>query len=484
MTIRGPEAFPSDVLGALRPFAELPAWLLRAMDTGVVGSALAARVPELADGTLRLLTCTPTRLRAKGEQWLTRYELLVADPFTSTTRPVVLVGQLEPPTTGPFAAANGSGRFGDPDWVGAIADLRLRLRTEAADHRLPALPVLADPSSARDLLERAIDQQAHPGIRIAEARPEIVRYKPGSRCTVRYELRYDDPRPGWPDVVVAKIHQGDKGGNAFAAMTALWATELAAGEAVQISEPLAYLPEQRVLLQAGIAGSAGLTDLVRSALLDGDERLLTELRTRLHQTARGLAALHRCGVRHGRAHTWEDELAELREVTARLGATIPTLAAAADPLLNRLRELAAGAPADPVGPAHHDFRPGQVMVHDGGVGFIDFDGCCTAEPALDIGRFRAKLRDVGVFTKDAEAVAPTGVKLAERIAAVDELCDGFLEDYLRYAPVSRTRVLAWETIDLLTAVLHAWTKVRTARIAPRVALLEHQVRRLFDSQGD
>jgi hypothetical protein len=41
--------------------------------------------------------------------------------------------------------------------------------------------------------------------------------------------------------------------------------------------------------------------------------------------------------------------------------------------------------------------------------------------------------------------------------------------------VSRPRVLLWETLDLLTAVLHAWTKVRSARVAPRLALLEHHV---------
>jgi hypothetical protein len=39
--------------------------------------------------------------------------------------------------------------------------------------------------------------------------------------------------------------------------------------------------------------------------------------------------------------------------------------------------------------------------------------------------------------------------------------------------VTVDRVVLWETTDLLTALLHAWTKVRTARVEPRLALLRH-----------
>jgi hypothetical protein len=34
----------------------------------------------------------------------------------------------------------------------------------------------------------------------------------------------------------------------------------------------------------------------------------------------------------------------------------------------------------------------------------------------------------------------------------------------------------WETCDLLTTMLHAWTKVRLARLEPRLTLLVHQLR--------
>jgi aminoglycoside phosphotransferase (APT) family kinase protein len=478
-----------DVLAPLQEFAELPGWLARTMDPGRFRAELERRVPELADGRLRLAGCAPDRIRAKDGRWVARYELLVADPAADDPAgadpwPLVLTGELSPPTDPAPDPPVPTARFGDPDWAGWLPELRLRLRTETGDEGLPALAGLIDPEAARALLERAIGEQALPGIRITEAVPEVLRYKPGSRCTLRYRLRYDAPRPGRPDSVVVKIHHGEKGANAFAAMRALWATGLARdGGRVTLAQPLAYLPEQRILVQAGLPGESQLTDTIRAALRDGDRRTTADLRAHLRRTARALAALHGCGVRHGRVHTVDDELAEVCGLIDRLGAAVPALATAADPLLARLRRLAAAAPVGPLGLVHADFRPGQVLVHGTEIGFIDFDGCLTAEPALDVGRFRAKLRDIGIFAKDVEVEPPRGAQLAERLAALDELCEVFLDGYRAHAPVDPARVLLWETTDLLTAVLHAWTKVRFARVTPRLDLLEHQIRRVFDGEA-
>jgi hypothetical protein len=41
--------------------------------------------------------------------------------------------------------------------------------------------------------------------------------------------------------------------------------------------------------------------------------------------------------------------------------------------------------------------------------------------------------------------------------------------------VSMERVQFWETIDLVTAMLHAWTKVRLLRVEPRLIVLRHAV---------
>jgi Ser/Thr protein kinase RdoA (MazF antagonist) len=152
---------------------------------------------------------------------------------------------------------------------------------------------------------------------------------------------------------------------------------------------------------------------------------------------------------------------------------VPHIGTAADPLLSRLEALHSSVRADPLVSAHHDFRPAQVLLHEGGIGFIDFDGACRAEPALDLGRFRAKLRDIGIGAFCASGQALTGAPLERHLRLMDELCDDFLAAYRRHAPVTAERVSLWESTDLLTALLHAWTKVRTARVEPRLALLLH-----------
>jgi aminoglycoside phosphotransferase (APT) family kinase protein len=155
---------------------------------------------------------------------------------------------------------------------------------------------------------------------------------------------------------------------------------------------------------------------------------------------------------------------------------VPHVGSAADPLLSRLEVLHASVPADAAVSAHHDFRPAQVLLHDGRIGFIDFDGSCRAEPALDLGRFRAKLRDIGISAFSAADRPEEGrLPLGDHLGLLDELCDDFLAEYQRHAAVTTERVVLWETTDLLTALLHAWTKVRTARVEPRLALLRHTV---------
>jgi hypothetical protein len=121
MTISGIERETEhEVLAALRSFAELPAWLAQAMDPVRVRAELERHVPELATNAMRLVSCEPSRLRAKGDQWLARYELIVADAdhrARDAGRRVALVGVLEPPGRGsqePSAPAPVAVPFGHP----------------------------------------------------------------------------------------------------------------------------------------------------------------------------------------------------------------------------------------------------------------------------------------------------------------------------------------------------------------------------------
>ncbi len=467
----------AEVNASLTPFDVLPDWLAAAMDGGRVAAALVEHVPELADGRLLLRDCRPERLRAKEDEWLARYGLRVVGA-DGQERDVVLTGTLWPPQrpapTRPVATT--SPEFGEPGWWCWLTGLRLLLSVQARDEALPALPALVAPEPAAELLRTVLPAAGYDAV-VDRCRPEVVRYKPGSRCTVVVHVDYRSPNGGRPppDPVVLKTHQGDKGQTAWVAMSALWERRSRWQDVLTMAEPIAFLPEERILVQGPVPERCTLKELARHAFTEGRDDLLDQLRDELAGTARALATMHGCGATYGRTATVEEEIAEIREVVDRLARTVPHLQRAGSALLRRLADEARAVPADPVVAAHHDFRPAQVLLHAGRIGFIDFDGASMAEPALDLGRFRAKLRDIGISALAAGGEPLSGPTLAAHLRLQDELCDHFLTAYREQSPVSAARIRLWETCDLFTAVLHAWTKVRTARLQPRLVVLRHRL---------
>src|SRR5918912_2325961 len=249
-------------------------------------------------------------------------------------------------------------------------------------------------------------------------------------------------------------------------MRALWESPLATSEKVRIAEPLAYLPDIRVLLQGPICVEQTLSALIRRALHSGKAETMTALQEYLRKTAVGLAELHRSGVRWGTAWGWADELANVREEKLEpLSRIVPQLADAAAPLLERLEALDRAYPADPPVPAHGTFRPAQVLLSQGRIGFIDFDGFCQAEPAMDLALFRSSLKDKGMRmlydeadSRDDAALDPATCRT--RLAQLDELSEVFLAHYERHASVSRQRVAVWEACELFRRVVRSWAQVQ------------------------
>ena len=447
------------VVDGLRRLGRLPGWLVAGADGAKVTAALTAAVPEVTEGGWRIERCDP-KLRVKdGPGWAASYKLGVVDG-SGEPRTLQLTGTFNPATAS-AEPATVRGAFGGPGWTAELPALGLSLRAQEEDEGLPALEDLTDAARARVLLESSL-QEAAPGLRIAGVTPEVMRYKPGSRCTVRYRLTYDRPGAG-PDVVVAKTYRGDKGANAYRGMSALDHAGIPPST-VALAPALAYWPDLKVLVQGAVLEEATLKQLAHEAGRTGSDEAFAALVPEIEKTAAGLAALHASGVDHGELVTWEDEAGDVRDVLDGLAELAPETVGAADGYLDALTALAREHPTDPAGPAHRSFRPAQVLLAGGGISFIDFDGLCTAEPAIDVALFRAALRDATLRMAPADAVDA-------RVAAVDDVCERFLTAYEAAATISRARVAVWEGLYLLTFVLHCWTKVRPARIAGGTALL-------------
>jgi hypothetical protein len=471
-------------------FAALPDWLVRAAQPGSVSTTLTRSIPEFAAHDMSLHDCKigGLRLNAATHTWSGTYTLNVTITATGQHRIIPLQGTLFPPGQPVPKQARSDAPIGRSGWRWYLPDMRLELMAPPPDPELPSLPQLLDPGLARALLEQAMrhGEPTYPGVRIAACQPDVLRYHPGLRATMRYQLTYsaDQAAHEWPAIVVAKTYEGDKGQHAYNGMRALWHAPLASGADVTIAEPIAYLPARRLLIQGPVPGNQTLRALIEAAIRDPAPTILDELDAALHKTAVGLAALHRTPAPSGAAYHWADELVEVWQFVDNLTAAVPELAGAATALLRLLEVHAAATPPDPPVFAHGTFRPNQILLHQGQVGLIDFDSWCQAEPALDLALFLTSIKDTGLNAAGKAAQQETGdsvdatARLAQ-LARLEALCDKFLAYYTSLMPVSRRRVALWEALDIFTLVLRSWDRVKPIRLAQMLLVLDRHIQRHF-----
>jgi aminoglycoside phosphotransferase (APT) family kinase protein len=255
-------------------------------------------------------------------------------------------------------------------------------------------------------------------------------------------------------------------------MTALWQSPLGTSGRARIAEPLAYVPELALLLQGPVPIERTFKDLTRAAFEAGTADALGETRGFLEQTAAGLAELHLCGAAAGEVVTWADKLEDIAEVGSRVTELKPALAAPTARLLQSLDEALAGLDADRLVPSHGSFRPNQVGVAGDGIGFIDFDRFCAAEPSLDVSSFLTAFRDAAFRA----AIARPEAVPADELARIDELSERFLDCYTASAPISRERLNVWQGLAIFDTVLDCWIKLEPG-LRERLHLLAHHLDR-------
>ena len=482
---------PTSVLEGIQQFATLPDWLLTATQPASVSSVLTSSIPAFTTGDMTLLACKIRGLRVSdaNQAWIGTYQLTVETPTTRQRQVISLQGTLFPPGQGDPDHVCTEAALGTVGWRWYVPELRLELAIPPRDPVLPVLPQLTDPAAAQALLERSLRASAprYRDLHIQACRPEVLRYHPGLRATVRYQLTYPADLPArhnWPDVVIAKTYDGDKGQHAYDGMCALWHSPLTTGQQVTLAEPIAYLPKLKVLIQGPIREEQTLKTLIDTAFQAQNPTLLAELEVAMRTTAIALAALHRTKVATGKIYTWEEELAEGRGFAERLATMVPELADAATPLLATLEAHALATPSDRLVFAHGTFRPAQVLLHQGRIGFIDFDSWCGSEPALDLALFLTSVKDIGLSALRAKATPGTSMSLnadalVSDLAQLEALCDAFLTEYVAHMPISRQRVALWEALNILNLMLRSWDRVKPVRLGSMLLLLERHRQRYF-----
>ena len=442
--------------GGLVPLMHMPEALADLSRSAALMQAFRRCIPEFATGRMALQAVEPRRVRLREGPCTAIFDLTVDDGQGG--RLIRLNGIADPWGRFDLGMPVPTTELGSPDWRCGVPELRLTLQTPPPDTALASMSLLISPEKSLDLLRDALRRtDRYAGARLRSCEPTIARYKPGSRCTVVYQVVYEPGHAG-PERVIAKTHHGDKGRTAFEGMRALWHSPLRSSEHVAIAEPLTFLEDLDVLLQGPVPGTMTLKDLAKPALAAGDVGALGQV---FGQTGRGLAALHRCGA-HATPASWQQELADVRKRVKRLARWVPGLDPGVTAWLDALEARTRLVPADPSVPSHRSFRPAQVLLDGDDIGFIDFDGFCEAEPAMDLALFMATIK---------------GMRTPATMEEVERSCDDFLDGYRELADVTPHRTASWEALHHLTNALNCWAKVRPERVTRNLALLDRHIER-------
>jgi glutathione synthase/RimK-type ligase-like ATP-grasp enzyme len=295
-------------------------------------------------------------------------------------------------------------------------ELGLSIQAFPMDTTLSALTTCCDTAPQSLLfraLERAAQQQmSDPAWHLVVATAEPVRYKPASRCVIRYHLTLERQQEGIPSqktlAIYGKVYADvEQARNVQATMQAIYEEQVNSGQQFPLlPRPLGVSdipglvfneaaqpinpdePENqgstgkqcfRVQMEYGRGGE------VNTVLLQAEE---------LRLTAEVLAQLHTSKVQPlgSKIRTGSQEAKRVRERAALIAGYSPQQA---DEVLQLAQKLAAALESlqpDTYRPAHGGFKSSQLLFHSHHVFVVDFDGFCLADPALDIGYFLAYLR--------------------------------------------------------------------------------------------
>lgn len=253
---------------------------------------------------------------------------------------------------------------------------------DRVEHRLftddPRLANLATAMDTRTLSTQYAAEYAGLG-QIDGVTP--VRYKPGSRCTLRYQT-HSESGAGF---CFGKLLAQDSAEIAQA-VDDLFRASQTTPALPSVAQPLAYWPELQMVVQAAVSGQE-LHDLAFDAQKDVALRL-----NLLHAAGRASAALHRSEiVVPGAQKTLVGDLALLEEHKPALRQINPPLANRFDETLGLLHERSQEQEELTAVVSHGALRTDQFMVEGGRLVLIDLDSLCWSSPARDLGNFLAYL---------------------------------------------------------------------------------------------
>jgi aminoglycoside phosphotransferase (APT) family kinase protein len=358
----------------LRPDPALPARDL-SWTTAAMAELFAQRIlPALWPGAQPLELKRRYTAYKPGKECLVLYSLRLGDPGRESPRlATVTFGRPERLRTlhaRHYAAPGARSR------AVLLAEPACLVELFPADWKLPLL------ASATD--RRAVGRELAAGeARAASAAPtvrdlQVLRYRPRRRCVLVYTIEGLGSEA--PRQVIGKVYPDAP---TVAGVAAKLRTLGPQARAEGLELPT-LLGGASLLLMEKVPG-ANLGDLLEATSAEEDARGAIRL------VAGSLASFHRLHLGGGEARSTKGELELLRERIVRMRSVAPLVGERAESLLDEIGRRLPGVACGEPTLIHGDFKPSQLLVHEGRVGLVDLDRASPGEPVIDLGNFLAVL---------------------------------------------------------------------------------------------
>ncbi|HEY6072370.1 MAG TPA: phosphotransferase [Anaerolineales bacterium] len=261
-------------------------------------------------------------------------------------------------------------------------DQGLELRVWPFDPDFPNLVRLGNPSYAATLFT---------SLGIARNLSDVpvispVRYRPGERHVLRYELDSSQMRDGGGQLLYAKLYANEQDAiRAFgvAGRVVEWLNVNRAG--LQGNGPVAMSREESVVFYPHAPGIPLSHQLNRST-----RWLAAQLRT----IGKALAILHSSSqtLQSGlKQSTFTHEAKVVRRASEHVGVLLPGVYNKILEIVDAAEKHYSSMPQEEPTFTHSDFKSDHLLTTPQGLTLIDFDTCTITDPALDIGKFLADL---------------------------------------------------------------------------------------------
>ena len=222
----------------------------------------------------------------------------------------------------------------------------------------------------------ATDDPSLPGLSQALARvndPQIIRYRPGKRCTFRGVLV--DGR-----TVFVKTFAHERAADIWRDSLAIAAASAHAELAFAVAAPVWLDRETNSLALSSIPGANAAPLLCQ----DGGEALAGDI-------ANALATIPRSGAKTAFRFTAEDQLARTSKYARKFRRAAPTLTPLIDDVVSALTLAHKRAVGERLRPVHGAPHPQQWLYGPAGLGLVDFDRFGLGPIELDAATFVAEL---------------------------------------------------------------------------------------------